>query len=76
MQKALIIRGSFSGGAFTSDEPVPDVEGPAELIVYPAAPEGASRESRSVLDVLGGSPRPRTAADIERQLQEERRAWD
>ena len=35
MDTAIVIHGIISAKQFISDEPMPDVEGPAELIVYP-----------------------------------------
>ena len=38
MGAALVIHGKIAERQFISDEPMPDVEGPAELIVYPKNP--------------------------------------
>ena len=35
MDTAIVIHGKIAEKQFVSDEPMPDVEGPAELIVYP-----------------------------------------
>ncbi len=34
MEAAIVIRGVVSKKQFISDEPMPDVEGPAKLIIY------------------------------------------
>lgn len=63
----------FSNGAFVADDPLPDAEGPAELIVHVQPPKDARP---SVYDAFGKAKQPRTAADLDAQLAEERAAWD
>jgi hypothetical protein len=77
MNGSLIIHGKVTGQAFVPDGPMPDIEGRAELVVYPAigTPPGASGK-RSIFDFIGKASEPRSAEDIEAQLREERDAWN
>ncbi len=68
----VIIRGTFSNKAFVPADPLPEVEGPAELIVH----VWSSKDVRpSIYDAFGEAKQPRTAADLDAQLEEERAAW-
>jgi len=68
----VTIRGNFSHGTFVASEPLPDAEGPAELIVHVQAPV----DSRpSIYDVFGKAEQLRSGEDIDAQLAEERAAW-
>ena len=59
------------------DEPIPNIEGPAELIVYPLVdPRPSGLGTRSVFDFIGKASEPRSAEDIDAQLREERDAWN
>ena len=72
LQAPVIVRGTFSNGEFVAAGPLPDAEGPAELIVHVQRPN----DSRpSIYDAFGKSNQPRTAADLDAQLAEERAAW-
>jgi hypothetical protein len=71
MSEPLVVRGRYSGHAFIPDGPLPDAEGPAELIITPQAPLVA----RSAFESFGKAPRLRSAEDIAAQLREERDAW-
>ncbi len=75
MTEALVIRGRYVGRAFLPDEPLPAVEGTAELIVFPSANSTPPAPSRSVFDLFGTAPRLRTGEEIAGQVQEERDAW-
>jgi hypothetical protein len=75
MESAVIIRGTFVNKAFVPEEPLPDVEGRAELIVYAQSPEGAAHARPSIYDVFGKAERLRSAEDLDAQLEEERAAW-
>jgi hypothetical protein len=76
MNTALVIRGTFAHRAFVSDEPMPDVEGPAELIVYPAAASAEKPQGHSMFSVFGTAPRLRSGEDIDAQIAEERDSWN
>jgi hypothetical protein len=74
MNNALVIRGRVFRGTFVSDEPVPDVEAPAELIVY-AEPEARTRGERigtSIFDLFGKAAQLRSAQEIDAQVRDER----
>jgi len=59
------------------DEPIPDIDGPAELIIYPAvAAQCGASLTRSVFDFIGKALEPRSAEDLDAQLREEREAWN
>ena len=74
MNTAIVIHGTISEKQFISDEPMPDVEGPAELIVYP---KNATQlpEGKSMFEFFGKAPQLRSAEDIDAQVREERDAW-
>jgi hypothetical protein len=76
MNNALVIRGRVLRGAFVSDEPVPDVEAPAELIVYAQAgpPTGGERTGKSIFDLFGKAGHLRSGQEIDAQIQDER-SW-
>ena len=76
MQKALVIRGRLAQKTFVSDDPMPDVEGPAELIVYAEKPMQGPSVSESAFGVFGKAEQLRSADDIESQLQDERGGWN
>jgi hypothetical protein len=77
MNGNLIIHGNVRDQVFVPDEPMPDIEGPAELIVYPVTdPRSGVSGNRSVFDFIGKALEPRSAQDIDAQLREERDAWN
>ena len=68
MDAAIVIHGIISAKQFISDEPMPDVEGPAELIVYA---KGEIREEVprvSIFDLFGKAEHLRSAEDIDRRF--------
>ena len=73
MNQALVIRGHYKGQSFVPDEPMPQVEGTAELIVYPV-PSGPQCVS-SIFELFGRAAQLRSAEDIDAQIREEREAW-
>ena len=77
MKGTLIIHGKVRDQVFVPDEPMPKIEGPAELIVYQAVdPRSSDSGARSVFDFIGKTSDPRSADDINAQLSEERDAWN
>jgi len=58
-----------------SDEPMPDVEGLAELIVYPKCTSQEDKPAISIFDLFGKADHLRSAEDIDAQIREEREAW-
>ena len=76
MNEALVIRGRFTNKAFVSDDPMPDVEGPAELIVHSPMPAHGGNMGKSMFDFFGKAPHPRSAKEINLQVGEERDSWN
>jgi hypothetical protein len=77
MSTAVVIRGRFVNQTFIPDEPLPQVEGPAELTVtpMPAAPVPPPGKRGSIFDSFGKAPVLRSKEDIEAQIREERESW-
>ncbi len=76
MSGNLVIHGKVRDQVFVPDEPIPDIEGPAELIVYAVVgPRPGTLGTRSVFDFIGKASEPRSAEDLDEQLREERDAW-
>jgi hypothetical protein len=75
MNHAIVVRGHYCSQGFIPSEPMPETEGPAELIVFPQ-PERASQPGGSTFDLFGKAERLRSAEDIDAQIQEEREAWN
>jgi hypothetical protein len=73
MAQALIIRGRYVGQTFIPEEPLPAVEGTAELIVFPNPPPSGT--AGSIFALFGKAANLRTAEEIAEQLREERAAW-
>lgn len=71
MSRTLIIRGRYTGRTFIPDGPLPDAEGPAQLVITPAVP----RSGGSVADAFGTAPVLRTGDDILAQLRADREEW-
>ena len=71
MDQALILRGRYAGRTFIPDGPLPDAEGPAELIITPTVP----RARGSVADAFGRAPVLRSGDDILAQVRAERDEW-
>ncbi len=76
MDTALVIHGKIAEKQFISNEPIPDVEGPAELIVYPRQSAGKQAAGVSIFDLFGKAGNLRSAEEIDRQVREEREAWE
>jgi hypothetical protein len=75
MDTAIVIHGMILERQFISNEPMPDVEGPAELIVYPKDAAQQIPKGRSMFEFFGKAPQLRSAEDIDAQVREEREAW-
>lgn len=71
MDKTLIVRGRYASRTFTPEEPLPDTEGTAELVITPAV----SRSGRSVADAFGTAPVLRSGGDILAQVRADRDDW-
>ncbi|MEN6449238.1 MAG: hypothetical protein ABFC96_01995 [Thermoguttaceae bacterium] len=75
MDTALIIQGRIQAKQFVSDEPIPDVDGPAELIVYPTKDIKQPIAAVSIFDLFGKAEQLRSGEEIDAQVREEREAW-
>jgi hypothetical protein len=75
MSEAIVVRGHYVGQAFIPSEPLPAVEGPAELIVFPQAKAEPPSSGTSIFDLFGKAPVLRSAEDIDAQVRAEREAW-
>jgi hypothetical protein len=75
MDAAFVIHGKIAEKQFVSDEAMPDVEGPAELIVYPRDTSHEEKTGISIFDLFGKAEHLRSAEDIDAQIREERAAW-
>jgi hypothetical protein len=75
MDTALVIHGKIEERQFVSDEPMPDVAGPAELIVYSREKPQKEKDGTSIFDLFGKAEHLRSAEDIDAQLREEREVW-
>ncbi len=60
MDQAFIVRGRYVGHTFIPDGPLPDTEGPAELVIIPASPSAHG----SIADAFGTAPVLRSGDDI------------
>jgi hypothetical protein len=71
METAVVIRGKLTNRAFVSDDPMPALEGPAELIVYAPSPAPTEADDALLFDLFGKAPQLRSGEDIDAQLREE-----
>lgn len=71
MSDTLIIRGRYADRTFIPDEPLPDAEGSAELVITRAAPRSAG----SVADAFGSATVLRNGDDILAQVRADRDEW-
>ena len=72
MDSPVIIRGMFSNKVFVPTDPLPEAEGPAELIIHAELPK---EPRHSIYDAFGTAEYLRAAEDLDAQLAEERAAW-
>ena len=71
MDQPLIVRGRYAGRTFIPDDPWPDAEGAAELVITPTPPQARG----SIADAFGTAPRLRSGDDILAQVRAERDEW-
>jgi len=72
MEQTLIVRGRYIGRVFIADDPLPDEEGTAELIITPTL----RRPHGSIADAFGRAAVLRSGDDILAQLRADRDEWD
>jgi hypothetical protein len=75
MESLVVIRGEYVNKVFVPEGPLPEVEGPAELIVHAETPENVVSKRSSIYDAFGKAPRLRSAEELDARLEEERTAW-
>jgi hypothetical protein len=71
MNQTLIVRGRYAGHMFIPDGPLPDAEGPAELVIKPTPTPARG----SIADAFGTAPVLRSGDDILAQVRAERDDW-
>jgi hypothetical protein len=71
MEQTLIVRGRYTGRTFIPDDPLPDQEGTAELIITPKPPQARG----SVASAFGSAPVLRSGDDILAQVRADRDEW-
>lgn len=71
MDQTLIVPGRYSGRTFIPDDPLPDAEGAAELVITPAP----AKARGSVADAFGTAPVRRSGTDILAQVRADRDEW-
>jgi hypothetical protein len=71
MDQTLIVRGRYVSRTFIPDDPLPDAEGAAELVITPARPPSGG----SVADAFGTAPVLRSGDDILAQVRADRDEW-
>lgn len=72
--QTIVIRGRFVDHEFVPNDPLPEVEGDAELIVH-CQTIADQTEPKSMFDFFGKAAVLRSREDIDRQIQEERASW-
>jgi len=77
MERAIIVRGTLSDPLHIElAEPVTELRGEVEIVVR-SAPASQSQPRQDIFDFIASlSPGTRSKEDIDRQVQEERNAWD
>jgi hypothetical protein len=76
MESPLVIRGKFTHQTFIPDQLLPEVEGPAELIVFVQPTQVLPEPLPSIFDFFGKAPVLLTAEDIDAQIHTDKQAWD
>jgi hypothetical protein len=76
MDSPVIIRGTFTNQVFVPESPMPQIEGPAELIMYQQKPESDDENDSSLFNLFGKAPQLRSAEELDAQLKAERDSWD
>ncbi|MBL8822863.1 MAG: hypothetical protein JNJ77_09775 [Planctomycetia bacterium] len=72
MNQALIVHGRYARRKFIPDEPMPDTEGKAELVIIPTVPKIAM----SITDAFGKASQLRSGDEILAQVRIERDEWE
>ena len=71
MDQTLIVRGRYAGRTFIPEDPLPDAEGVAALVITPSTVQARG----SIADAFGAAPVLRSGDDILAQVRAERDEW-
>jgi hypothetical protein len=71
MERHLVIRGRYSDRTFTPDDPLPEAEGLAELIISPTS----SDANRSVAEGFGNASGLRSGEELLERCRADRDEW-
>jgi hypothetical protein len=71
MKQTVIVHGRYAGRTFIPDDPLPDTEGVAELVITPAVP----KSGRSIADAFGAASVLRKGDEIIAQVRADRDEW-
>jgi len=71
MEQTLTVRGRYVGRTFIPDDPLPDEEGMAELVITPTRPQARG----SVADAFGSAAVLRSGDDILARVRADRDEW-
>ena len=74
VMQTIVIRGRFVGHEFVPNDPLPEVEGDAELVVHCQGTDDRPKPN-SMFDFFGKASVLRSRDDIDRQIQEEHSSW-
>jgi hypothetical protein len=70
MSQTVVVRGRYAGKTFIPDDPLPDAEGVAELVISPA-----TSARGSIADAFGTALVLRSGDDILAQVRADRDEW-
>lgn len=77
MERAIVVRGRLTGARHIElDEPLAEIDGPVEVVVRSLSAGGADGQEDVFDYILSLSPGARSKEDIDRQVREERDAWE
>ena len=71
MNQTLVVPGRYVGRVFIPDGPLPDAEGPAQLVITTTSAQSGG----SIAEAFGTAPLLRTGDEILSQTRTERDEW-
>jgi hypothetical protein len=71
MNQTFVVRGRYAGQTFIPDDPLPDAEGVAELVITPAIPPS----NQSIAAAFGTAAVLRDGDEILAQVRNDRDEW-
>lgn len=72
MSERLVVHGRYVGRTFIPDEPLPDAEGEAELVIRPTT----RHTGGSIADAFGKAAVLRSGEEILAEVRADRDEWD